>query len=607
MSKVPLKIAQMVDSYMSNVKNFYIFRHCAMIIIGRGSMPKPERANKNKIFSERIMWLQVIFVAIIAFFVIYLFVIQVVDPKNRRNKAKTQRRASSFVMRGDIYDRNRIKLATDTVYYDIFARKADFVHTPEELAKMLAPILKISQVNLTEKLKQDLPMISLKKNVDRKTSDAIAKLNLREIPRDKKSIRTYPQGTLAAHVLGYYNFDADIASGVEQTAKDKLESVERSADVERTPSGNVIYNINTDPVAATKPVRGQDVTLTIDAAVQHVCEKALMKAIQSFKAFRGAAIVMNPRNGEILAYAVYPYFDPNNFKSATSFQTKNWTLTDVFPPGSTFKAITVASAMALGKINKNTKINDTGKIKVGWWTIKNYDYAKHPKPGIIDMVYLFEHSSNVGSVLIAQMMSKQEFHDMLKKFGFGDKTGIDLPGESIGILKPASKWDSSDQATMGYGYGSSVTAIQMVSAVAAIANDGVRVTPHVIKYSPEEEAIKVRKVKVMEPEQARAVTDLLTTSINRSKSPIKSDSYNIAAKTGTSRKPKENGVGYTDKLYTSIVGYMPSSDPQVLIYVIVDSAQGYEIWGNTVAAPIFKDISTQVAHILNLQPDKLIK
>ena len=560
--------------------------------------------NRNKIFSDRLMWLQIVFAGIIALFVLYLFANQVLDVRQFRTKAKKQRKAFSFVMRGNIYDRNGIKLATDTVYYDIFARKADFIHTPEELAKLLAPILKISQVNLTEKLKQDVPLISLKKNVDRHTRDAIARLNLREIPMDKKSIRTYPQGTLAAHVLGYYNFDADVSSGVEYTAKDKLESVSKGVDLEKTPTGKVIYNLSTDPVAATKPIRGKDITLTIDAAVQHVCEKALMKAIQNFKALRGAVIVMNPRNGEILAYAVYPYFDPNNFKTATSLQIKNWTLTDVFPPGSTFKAITVASAMELEKINKNTKVNDTGKIKVGWWTIKNYDYNRHPNPGLIDLVYLFEHSSNVGSVLVAQMMSKHEFHGMLKKFGFGEKTGIDLPGESIGILKPALRWDSSDHASMGYGYGSSVTAIQMVSAVSAIANDGVRVTPHVIKYSPEEEAIKVKKVQVMTPEHAKAVTELLTASVNRGKSIIKSEHYNIAAKTGTSIKPKENGAGYTNKLYTSIVGYLPASDPQVLIYVIVDSAQGGEIWGNTVAAPIFKEISTQVTHILNLQPDK---
>ncbi|MBO5738988.1 penicillin-binding protein 2 [bacterium] len=568
-------------------------------------MYRADRTSKNKMFSDRLMWFHILFIVLVGLFILYLFCIQVVDIKEYRVKAKKQRRASAFVMRGSIFDRNGIKLATDTVYYDIFARKADFTHTEEELAKLLAPILKISQVNLTEKLKQDTPLISLKKNVDRQTRDAIAKLSLLEIPMDKKSIRTYPQGALAAHVLGYYNFDADVASGVEETAKDKLENVPNGINYEMTPKGKVIYNILTDPIVATKPIKGQDVTLTIDAAVQHVCEKSLMKTIDKYKAFRGAVIVMNPRNGEILAYAVYPYFDPNNFKTATYFQTKNWTLTDVFPPGSTFKTITIASAMELGKIDKRTKVNDTGKIKVGWWTIKNYDYNKHPNPGWIDLVYLFQHSSNVGSVLVAQMMNKHEYYDMLKKFGFGEKTGIDLPGESIGILKPASKWDSSDHASMSYGYGSSVTAIQMVSAVSAIANDGVRVTPHVIKYSPEEEAIKVKRVRVMTPEHARAVTDLLTESVNKGKSLIKLDNYNIAAKTGTSIKPKENGAGYTNKLYTSIVGYLPATDPQVLIYVIVDSAQGAEIWGNTVAAPIFKEISTQIIHILNLQPDKV--
>lgn len=562
-------------------------------------------SNKNKTFSERLMWLQIVFVILTALFVVYLFAVQVLDVRHFRIKAKNQRRANSFVMRGNIYDRNGIKLATDTVFYDIYVRKDDIDHKPEELAKMLAPILKISPMTLLEKINQDVPLISLKKNVDRRTRDQIAKLNLREVPMDKKSIRTYPQGTLAAHVLGYYNFDADVASGVELTAKDKLESVSKASDLEVTPKGKVIYNISTDPVAVTKPVKGQDVTLTIDAAVQHVCEKALMKSIEKFKALRGAVIVVNPNNGEILAYAVYPYFDPNNFKSATSFQTKNWTLTDVFPPGSTFKTITVASAMELGKVNRYTKVHDTGKIKVGWWTIKNYDYNRHPNPGMIDLVYLFEHSSNVGSVLVAQMMDKNEYYGMLKKFGFGQKTGIDLPGESVGLLKPAAKWDASDHASMGYGYGSSVTAIQMVAAVSAIANGGTWITPHVIKYSPEEEAIKIKKVQVMTSEHAHEITALLTESINRGKTAVKMDNFNVAAKTGTSIKPKENGAGYTNKLYTSIVGYLPSSNPQVLIYVIVDSAQGGEIWGNTVATPIFREIATQITHILNLQPDKI--
>ena len=556
-------------------------------------------------FQKRIRVLQCLFIGAIGLFIIYLLANQVFDIRNYREKALKQRRASSFALRGDIYDRNGIKLAGDTIFYDVFARRADYIHTPEELAKILAPILKESQHTLSEKLKRKDPMISLKKGVDKQTYSQISRLKLREIPMDPKNIRVYPQGPLAAHVLGYYNADADVSAGVEYTARHRLEQIDHKVNVEKTPKGNIIYGINTNPLEALQTQKGNSVTLTIDTAIQHICEKELYKAIAKHEALRGAVIVMNPKNGEILAYAVYPYFDPNKFKEATYLQTKNWTLTDVYPPGSTFKAITVASALETGKINRYTKVNDTGIIKVGWWSIKNYDYHKHPNPGLIDLVYLFEHSSNVGSVLVAQKMSSTEFHGMLKKFGFGEKTGIDLPGESVGLLKAPNKWDTSDHATMSYGYGTSVTAIQMVSAMSALANGGVRVTPHVIKYSPEEAEYKLRKTQVMSPENAKIVTELLTASVNRGHTLLREGNYNIAAKTGTSIKPKENGSGYTNKLYTSAIGFLPSSDPQVLIYVIVDSAQGYEIWGNTVAVPIFREIANQVTRIMNLTPDKV--
>ena len=201
-------------------------------------------------------------------------------------------------------------------------------------------------------------------------------------------------------------------------------------------------------------------------------------------------------------------------------------------------------------------------------------------------------------------MTAKEFYDILRKFGFGSKTGIDLPAESRGLIKSPNKWDTSDQATMGYGYGTSVTAIQMVAAVSALANNGVIITPHIIKYTQEEAVNKIQYKQVLKPQTAKDVTQILTNSINHGKSPIKMDRYNVAAKTGTSKRLKEDGSGYTNKYYTSIVGYLPSSDPQVLIYVMVDSAQGENVWGSTIAAPIFKEISSQVARIMNLKPDK---
>ncbi len=561
-----------------------------------------------KSFQTRLTNVWIFLLLVVGVFILYLFLIQVIDVRHYRAKASQQRAGRLFTMRGDIYDRTGTKLATDKIYSDVYAHPRDYVHEPEELAKLLAPILKIPKEKLLKKLKTEIPVITLAKDVDRTTAKAISKLQLREISLGKKNIRVYPQGTLAAHVLGYYNADAEISNGVEYTAKDKLEHVIHPFSYKRTPDGNIIYDFSTDAVAATTKQKGEDITLTINAAIQHVCEKELEKMVREKEALRGTVIVMNPKNGEILAMAAYPTFDPNHYKTYKQNQLKNWMLTDVFPPGSTFKIITVASAMELGKINKNTKINDTGKMMVGRREIKNYDYRNHPNPGMISLAYLFEHSSNIGSAKISLMMPREEFYDMLTKFGFGSRTGIDLPGESVGLLPAAKRWDESRRVTMGYGYGTSVTAIQMISAVSALANKGVRVTPHVIKYTDEEEkAAKIFETQVVSEQTAKTVTDLLVESVNNGKSNIKLEKFNVAAKTGTSSKSVENGVGYTNFSYTSTVGYFPAEDPKVIIYVMIDSAKVGPVWGNTVAAPVWREIALQCARILNLKPDKINK
>ena len=572
--------------------------------MGRNDLRQKHTDKRIKSFERLLAALQIFFIGFSALLILYLFIVQIIDTGKYRVMAREQRVHNNTAMRGDIYDRNGIKLATDKVNIEIYAHPKTYDSTPEELAKKLSPILKIPYGQLVTMLKKPGPIITLKKDADKNMQKEVRKLGLREISTGEKHSRIYPQGNMAAHILGYYNSAADIASGVEYTQKDKLEHVEHAIRYRRTLDGKVIYDFMTDPVAATLNPKGEDITLTIDAAIQHVCEKELQKMIAERSAERGVAIVMNPKNGEILAFAVYPTYDPNNFRAASETQLKNWSLSDVFPPGSTFKTITVSSAMELGKINEFTKILDTGRMKIGNWTIENYDVANHPNPGMISLEYLFEHSSNVGSVNVARTMSSREFYDMLKKFGFGQKSGIDLPGESAGLLAPPHKWDTGLHATMGYGYGTSVSAMQMVTAVSAIANNGVRVTPHVIKYSEEELDKKVHSTQVLSPETAMTITRLLAESVNNGKSVIKMDKYNVAAKTGTSGKPNSGGGYSRSLLYTSTIGFLPATDPQVLIYVCVDSAKGGYVFGNTVAGPVFHEIAEQVARILNLKPDK---
>lgn len=559
---------------------------------------------KFKAFDRRLRGWQIASVFFCIALTFYLFLIQIVDVKHYRKKAKRQRSAKSFIMRGPILDRNGVKLASDQTSYNVYAHKEYFDHTPKELAHILSPYLHVNSQTLEKNISRPQSIILLKKDIDRVTAEKIQGLELREISLDKKNERVYPQDSMAAHILGFYNPDADTASGVELIAKNKLEQVEKDVNFEKTPSGDIIYDVMTDPAMTTTPLKGKTITLTIDSAIQHACESELLKVISTKHALRGTIVVMNPKNGEILGYAVYPNYNPNKYKKATPLQLKNWTLTDVFPPGSTFKVLTLASALENQRISPTTKILDTGKIKIGGWEIKNYDYSKRPCPGWIDLHYLLEHSSNVGSVKVAMSMTANEFYTTLSKFGIGHKTGIDLPGESKGLLPDYKTWDKSRKATMGYGYGASVTAIQMASAVSALANNGVRVTPHVIKYSEEEAATKIKSTQVISATNAHALTKILTQSIESSKSPTKLDNYTVAAKTGTSKKTKENGIGYTDKLYTSVVGYFPASNPQVLIYVVVDSASGYDVWGSTVAAPVFREVALQTARILNITPDK---
>ena len=536
-------------------------------------------------------------------FLLYLFLLQIFDIRHYKERAKIQRSSKIFVLRGEILDRNGFKLAVDETSFDLYAHPKYYDYTPEELADKLFPYVGGDKASLSRLLARPDSVILVKKGLTRKNADAIRALRLREISLEVKNKRAYPQGSLAAHVLGYYNSDADVAAGIEYIAKDYLEYVDKSIKYEKTPNGDLIYNLSTKPEDVTAPIKGKTLTLTIDSAVQHICEKYLYEAIRKTYATRGAVIVMDPHTGEILAMAVYPYYDPNNYGKYSLLEMKNWAITDVYPPGSTFKIITVASAFINGKIDKNTKILDTGKIKIGWWEIQNHDYVDGKAPGLIDLVYLFQHSSNVASVKVAQKMDDQEFYDTLEMFNFGQKTGVDMPAESAGILPKPKNWDTATHGSMGYGYGTSVTAIQMAAAVSAIANGGEWITPHIIKYSKKDAEEKIIRRRIMTPEMSRDLTDILVESIDRSKSIAKMKDFRLAAKTGTSRRPKDTGVGYTNKMYTSMVGYLPASDPKILIYIVIDSAKG-DVWGSTVAAPIFKDISSELAKIMNLTPDR---
>ncbi|OGH96872.1 MAG: hypothetical protein A2104_07280 [Candidatus Melainabacteria bacterium GWF2_32_7] len=551
--------------------------------------------------------LQVMFFLFASAIILKLIQLQVIDSHQLTEKAKHMRQpARTFSFRGEIVDRNGIRLASDTTLYDIYAHPHYYSESPIRIASQLAPYLKQPKNDLFKKLSQmDASTITLAKSINRNDALKIKKLKIRGLDLVKKNDRVYPQGNLASHILGYVNLDANLSAGVERTGSHGLESLPEIKPVEYTGKGDVIYDINTDPAFATAPLTGEKLVLTIDSSIQHVAETELLKMMQKTRADRGTVIVLNPKNGEILAFAVLPSYNPNEYNKVDASVVKNWVLSDVYPPGSTFKIVTIASALETGSITKNERFHDTGKIKIQGWDIVNYDYNKKGAPGLINLKYLFEHSSNVGSVKVALKIPPNEHYRMLRLFGIGSKTKIDLPGESAGILPEVDTWDTVRQATIGFGYSIASTPIQVAAAVAAIANNGIWVTPHVIKYSKEEYEKRIEKRKVLSPETSKLMTELLSSSIDASESKAgKIPNFRVAGKTGTSRKPNPNGPGYIpNQVFTSFAGYFPAKNPQVLIMVVVDNPKGVEMWGSTVAGPIFNNVAVEVVRILNLEPD----
>lgn len=533
----------------------------------------------------------------------YLFCVQVLDISGYKEKGIAIRTTDSTTVRGNIYDRNGMVLATDRTFYEVYAhpRLYSEKYHPKKIATYLAPLLNMPESELVALLKsKKISTIVLKRDIDRESAEKIRKLYLRAISVGTLKERTYPQGNLAAHIIGYYSHKSDNSIGIEAVANDKLTIINNPTHYQKTASGQVIFDFNTDITSLITTQRGEDVTLTIDSGVQYICDRELEKVIKEKNADRGAIIVTDISNGEILAYSAYPSFDPNKYWEYSTSATKNWSLTDVYPPGSTFKILTVATALELGAINEYSKIPDTGRMVIDGHAITNYDYSRRPNPGMIDLVYLFEHSSNVGSANIALMLNPTDYHAKLKDFGFGQKTGIDLTAESVGLLPDPILWYKSRRASMGYGYGASVTAIQMIAAVSAIANKGVWVTPHVIKYSEKEAPLHIASRRVMSEERAQTVTRLLTKSISNGKTPLNLKKYTVAAKTGTSNKNFTRG----SDVYTSAIGYFPATNPKIAIYVVVDSPRTGADWGNTIASPVFARVAEEVGTILGIESDK---
>lgn len=560
----------------------------------------------------RLRILQGIFLFFLCAIALRLYYLQIISGPKLLHKAFIQRQQNNILVhRGTITDRHGLPLAIDTTRYDVYIHK-DLLKLPIlDACRVLAEITKQKETTLLTLLENDYPIITAARHIEAHSADELAKLNWTGLDIIPRPFRHYPEGHLAAHILGYVNFDTFGQGGVEQGLETELKDTGDVPKPQLDGRGHPIVVLDSKMATNAAPPIGSYVELTIDNYLQHLAEKELSAMVIHSHAERGSAIIYEPNSGEILAWANYPFYDPNNYAKYPFSFTKNFAMVDVYQPGSTFKILTVSSALDACTINEHSTFLDSAGLSIGNRTIHNHDGGH----GTLDLLHFFIHSSNVVAAKIALTMTPKQFYERLRNFGIGKPTGMDLPGESAGILLKYKYWKPLDLATTGFGQGAvAVTPLQLAAAVGAVANDGVFMQPHIIKriYDPRSGVTKkwtdVKTRKVISAKTARLVTSLLADNIAMgSQIAGQVPGYKVAGKTGTAQKPIQGGHGYiSGQTIASFIGYFPADNPKLLCLVVVDGPQTDGRWGNTVAGPVFNAIAIEAARYLGIAPDNTI-
>jgi cell division protein FtsI (penicillin-binding protein 3) len=500
--------------------------------------------------------------------------------------------------RGVIYDRNGEKLAA-SIMADSVCADPSKIADPVKASQQISEILGLDKTAVFKKISEPKNFCWLARRISPDQAAIVESANIEGIALVKEPKRFYPNGELAAHILGFVGADAAGLEGVENKYDDYLKGKPEKLIWARDAKGKKLFL----RVEETKTKKDENVSLvlTIDSRIQYLVETHLKDAILTKGAKGGVAIVMDPKTGEVLALANESGFNPNNIKGLNPEKWRNRAITDYFDPGSTFKPFLVAGALE----EKTVKESDKFYCENGSFTIADrvIHEANRQRHGTLAVPDILKYSSNIGSVKIAQKMGKEKFAEYVASFGFGAKTGIDLPGESMGMVRPVQKWTKVDAATIAFGQGISVTAIQLITALSAIANDGVLMKPYIVRGFADKDNRLIKMYtptvvrRVVSPDVAKRLTKMLTEVVGATDGTGKNArivNVAVAGKTGTSQKfDFARGVYSSEKVRTSFMGFFPADNPQVAILVMLDEPQR-DKWGGVAAAPVFKNIGEQI-------------
>src|SRR6516162_8741301 len=502
--------------------------------------------------------------------------------------------------RGTIYDRNGAELAMSIDVDSIFAVPSE-IPDQESTAQVLSKVLGTDPQELLAHLRAQKNFTWVKRKVDAETSSRVRELNLRGIYFRKEPKRFYPKRDLAAQAIGYVGVDGDGLGGVERVFDDDLRGIPGRemifVDARRKWYGHV----------ERQPDPGQNLVLTLDGTIQYIAEKELDQAMEDTKAVAGTVIVQNPRTGEILALANRPTFNPNVFNAVPKDALKNRAVSDVYEPGSVFKTVTYSAAIEQGVVKPTDMVDcQGGAITVFGMTI----HDAH-KMGAMTIAEAYAHSSDVAAIKTGMKLGDVRFDEYVRAYGFGKQTGIELPGESRGLKKPVTRWSKVSIASMSMGQEIGVTAVQVVSMVSTIANDGLYTPPRIVAGELPPNAGP--KPVVFHPaEQHRVISTMTAAQMKKMMESVVLDGtarraildgYTVAGKTGTAQKVDPATGAYSKTKYVaSFVGFAPVNNPAITIAVILDSAEGLH-QGGQVSAPVFRRIAQQVLEYMHVPHD----
>jgi cell division protein FtsI (penicillin-binding protein 3) len=523
--------------------------------------------------------------------------LQTVRAESLSSLGLTQHRESVTIPagRGTIFDRSGLELGLGERATTVYANPMQIAN-PRRAAVAVERTLGVSADRIFPILAdRSHGFVYVARQADPAQAAALQRLKLPGFGFYPEEHRTYPQGPVAAQVLGFVGTDGNGLSGLELQYEKELAGRAGKETVVKDPSGRVI-----DVQSERAEVPGRDLYLTLDHSIQANAEEVLRDTVRKWAAKSASAIVLDPRTGAILAMAVQPGYDANRYPSASIDLQRNKTVTDTYEPGSTFKLMTVAGALSERIVAPTTRFRLPYSLHVADRVVHD---AEERGTVNYSVAQILAHSSNIGAITLAQMLGSTRLSSWISRFGFGRTTGVDFPGESPGIVLPPDKWSGSTIGNVPIGQGIAVTPVQMAAAYAAIANRGIWSRPHLVDHVAGGGRPSLKKRRLVSPRTADQLMMMLKDVVAEGTGQYAAmPGYQVAGKTGTAQKPDSQGGYATGRYVASFVGIVPASRPRFVILVAVDEPHG-AIWGGTVAAPAFQQIARFDLQYLEVPPD----